>query len=92
MQAGPLSASASTRYTGGPSGGGNWLAWASSTVDRIWLRVIWSTWSASMKRRPPSVAITIPSKTSTSGTSSTCSRVPIVAPLLLSTGVPRTAA
>ena len=37
----PLSASASTRYTGGPSGGGNWLAWASSTVDRIWLRVIW---------------------------------------------------
>src|SRR6266516_528423 len=45
-----------------------------------------------MKRRPSLVVITIPSKTSTSGTSSTCSRVPICLPVLLSTGVPRVAA
>jgi voltage-gated potassium channel len=31
----PESASASTRYTGGPPGGGNWLACASSTVHLI---------------------------------------------------------
>jgi hypothetical protein len=41
---------------------------------------------------PAFVAITIPSKTSTSGTSSTRSSVPIRVPALLSTGVPRATA
>jgi len=88
----PVYCMASTRYTGGPSGGGSWLAWASSMLHWMWLRVISRTWSASMKRRPACVAITIPSKRSRSGICSTCSSVPIWVPVLLSTGVPSTAA
>src|ERR1044072_9495633 len=47
-----------------------------------------ATWAASAKRRPPAVLTTRPSKTSSSGTWSTCSTVPISSPSDDRTGTP----
>jgi len=88
----PLSSSAFTRYTGGPSGAGSCAAWDLSRLVRMKAAVITSIWSASTKRSPSLVATTMPSNRSRSGTSSTCSRAPIPVPSLVSTGVPGRAA
>jgi hypothetical protein len=57
-------------------------------VSSTYRSVMSATWSASAKRRPPSVFRTMPSKTSSSGTSRTCSTVPISSPPAAWTGTP----
>ena len=54
----PESASASTRYTGAPCGGGHWAACVSSRRQRMWVGVICCTSSASMKYAPSNTPAT----------------------------------